>query len=161
MISHIYFDWSGTLVKSDNMLRKTRKSGTCKILYPDTKLMLKYLSESGYTLGLITNSDKHINYLLKCLTQYGIRQYFKGAIVVASMKGMKEKPAPTMFHRALEIDCIDASNALMVGNKQSVDINGAKKAGLRAAIVDRLGTGPSGKEDIYVQNLLELGLYLF
>jgi FMN phosphatase YigB (HAD superfamily) len=77
------------------------------------------------------------------------------------MKGMKEKPAPTMFYRALEMDGIDASNALMVGNKQSVDISGAKKAGLRAAIVDRLGTGPSGKEDIYVQNLLELGLYLF
>ena len=160
MISHIYFDWSGTLVKSDNALRRTRKFGDCKILYPDTKLMLKYLSESGYTLGLITNSDKHINYLLKCLTRYGIRQYFKGAIVVASMTGMDEKPATTMFYKALEIDGIDKSHALMVGNKLNVDVAGAKRAGIKAAIVDHLGTGPSGKEDIYIQNLLELGLYL-
>lgn len=122
--------------------------------------MLKYLSESGYTLGLVTNSDKPINYLLKCLTKYGIRQYFKGAIVIASMTGMKEKPATIMFHKALEVDGIEGSNALMVGNKLRVDVAGAKKAGLKAAIVDRIGTGPSGKEDIYVQNLLELGLYL-
>jgi FMN phosphatase YigB (HAD superfamily) len=76
------------------------------------------------------------------------------------MIGMNEKPAPTMYYKALEIDDIDKSHALMVGNKLDVDVAGANRAGIKVAIVDRLGTGPSGKEDIYIQNLLELGLYL-
>ncbi len=162
MISHIYFDWSGTLVKSDNMLRRTRKKGDCKLLYSDTRIMLQYLYESGYTLGLITNSDKPVSHLLKCLTKYNIRQYFNGAIVTASMNKMKEKPDTIMFKKALNMDGVLPANALMVGNKCDVDIIGAKRAGLHTALLDRMHSSKSQcPQDIYAQNLLELGLYLF
>jgi FMN phosphatase YigB (HAD superfamily) len=161
MISHIYFDWSGTLVKSDNMLRRTRKKGDCKLLYSDTRIMLQYLYDSGYTLGLITNSDKPVGYLLKCLTKYNISQYFNGAIVTASMNKMKEKPNTFMFKKALNIDKILPKEALMVGNKCGVDIIGAKKAGLHTALLDRMQSSKSlCPQDIYIQSLLELGLYL-
>ena len=121
--------------------------------------MLEYLYKAGYTLGIISNSDKDIYYLTSCLTKYNIIQYFKGAILVASMTGMKEKPSSVMFRKALDIDGVIPSNALMVGNKYTVDIIGAKRAGMKTALVDRKHE-PTGKEDIYIKNLLELGLYL-
>ena len=85
MVSHIYFDWSGTLVKSDNVHRQSRQKGDCKRIYSDVKLMVKYLYYAGYTLGMITNSDKDVSYLTTCLKNYGLLPYFKGAIVVASV----------------------------------------------------------------------------
>ena len=158
MVSHIYFDWSGTLAKP--VRRGTLKRGQCKALYPDVRPMLAYLCHAGYTLGMITNSDKERSFLIGCLSAYGLLPYFKGAIVVASMRGMKKKPAPVIFRRALELDGIDAADALMVGNDFYKDIVGAGRVGMRTAFVDRTGAGPQGREDIYVKNILELGMYL-
>ena len=169
MVSHIYFDWSGTLAKSDGLHRKTRKArktekarkkGDCKMIYSDVKPMLEYFCLKGYTLGMITNSDKDVSYLVTCLIRYGLMPYFKGAIVVASMKDMKEKPRSIIFKKALDLDGIRSSDALMVGNKYNVDVEGAKGVGMKTAFVDRKNKGPTGKEDIYIQNILELGLYL-
>ncbi len=160
MVSHIYFDWSGTLAKSDGLRRRTRKKGDCKMIYSDVKPMLAYLCQAGYMLGMITNSDRDVSYLIACLSKYGLLQYFKGAIVVASMKGMKEKPSPVIFKRALNLDGIKPSDALMVGNNYPKDVEGAKSAGMKTAFIDRNKEGPKGKEDFYVQNILELGLYL-
>ena len=172
MVSHIYFDWSGTLAKSDGLRRKTRKArkarkarrtrrkGDCKMIYSDVKPMLEYLYLNGYMLGMITNSDKDVSYLVTCLIKYGLMPYFKGAIVVASMKDMKEKPRSIIFKKALDMDGIRPSDALMVGNKYNVDVEGAKGIGMKTAFVDRKNKGPTGKEDIYIQNILELGLYL-
>jgi len=165
MVSHIYFDWSGTLAKSDGLHRRTRKArkarkGDCKMIYSDVKPMLEYLCLKGYTLGMITNSDKDVSYLVTCLIRYGLMPYFKGSIVVASMKDMKEKPSSIMFKEALDMDGIRPSDALMVGNKYNVDVEGAKGVGMKTAFVDRKNKGPTGKEDIYIQNILELGLYL-
>ena len=84
----------------------------------------------------------------------------KGAILVASMEKMKEKPAPILFKTALEMDGVKPENALMVGNDYKKDILGAKKVGMKIAFVDRLNEGPKGIEDIYIKNILELGLYL-
>lgn len=168
MVSHIYFDWSGTLAKSDGLRQKTRRArktekarkGDCKMIYSDVKPMLEYLCLKGYTLGMITNSDKDVSYLVTCLIKYGLMPYFKGAIVVASMKDMKEKPSSIMFKKALDMDGIRPSDALMVGNKYNVDVEGAKGLGMKTVFVDRKNKGPTGKEDIYIQNILELGLYL-
>ena len=157
-MSHIYFDWSGTLAKP--VRRGTLKRGHCKALYSDVKPMLAYLCHAGYTLGMITNSDKDVSFLIGCLRKYGLLPYFKGAIVTASMRGMREKPAPTIFRRALELDGIEASDALMVGNDFYKDIIGAGKVGMRTAFIDRTGAGPQGAEDIYVKNILGLGMYL-
>jgi putative hydrolase of the HAD superfamily len=161
MITHVYFDWSATLAKSRSAKTKqTMKKYRCKILYPDVKLMCKYLYEAGYTIGMITNSLRDVSYLVGCLSKYDILKYMKGAILVASMDGMKEKPAPILFKTALEMDGAKPENALMVGNDYKKDILGAKKVGMKTAFVDRLNEGPKGIEDIYIKNILELGLYL-
>jgi len=160
MVSHIYFDWSGTLAKSHELRRKTSRNDTCKILYSDVKTMIEYLYMSGYVLGMITNSDKDVHYLMNCLSKYGILQYFKGTILVASMKGMKEKPSTVMFKKAMELDGVNPSNAVMVGNKYDVDVEGARRAGMKTVFIDRKKEGPRGKEDCYIRNILELGLYL-
>jgi FMN phosphatase YigB (HAD superfamily) len=161
MITHVYFDWSRTLAKSRSAKTKqTMKKFKCKILYHDIKPMFKYLYESGYTIGMITNSPRDVSYLTGCLLKYDILKYVKGAILVASMDGMKEKPAPILFKTALEMDDVKPQNALMVGNDYKKDILGAKKVGMKTAFVDRLNEGPKGSEDIYIKNILELGLYL-
>ena len=130
------------------------------MIYSDVKPMLQYLCSKGYILGMITNSDRDVSYLIRCLSKYGLLPYIKGSIIVARMDGMKEKPSPVIFRSALEKDGVKPSDALMVGNNYSKDVIGAKKMGLKAAFVDRHNEGPKGKEDIYIRNILELGMYL-
>ncbi|MDH4080481.1 MAG: HAD-IA family hydrolase, partial [Nitrospira sp.] len=50
------------------------------------------------------------------------------------------KPAPQIFRIALEKHAIDPEEALHVGDSLREDVEGARKAGLHTALLDRDGT---------------------
>ena len=59
-ITHIYFDWSGTLAKSKSkqtFLYSPSVEEKRATILPGTVKLLKYLTERGYTLGIISNSS--------------------------------------------------------------------------------------------------------
>ncbi len=61
MITHIYFDWSGTLARSgskDILLSNSDLNSKLESLFPDTIDVLFELNRSGYKLGIISNSQK-------------------------------------------------------------------------------------------------------
>ena len=133
MITHIYFDWSGTLAKRGSkatFVYGTSVAEKCATLLPGTKRMLSTLVRRGYTIGLITNTSKPADLFLKALEECDMRKYFKGAILISSQGGLQKKPAPSMFLRALSEDGIEADQAMMVGNDYKKDILGAKRSGL-------------------------------
>jgi putative hydrolase of the HAD superfamily len=47
------------------------------------------------------------------------------------------KPAPRIFHVALEKHAVDPEEALHVGDSLKDDVEGARKAGLHAVLLDR------------------------
>jgi HAD superfamily hydrolase (TIGR01662 family) len=138
-ITHIYFDWSGTLAKRGSkatFLYSQTTAEKCATLRPGAKELLQHLKQKGYTLGIISNTSKPADLFMKSLEECGLRGLFDGAVILNTMDSrLRRKPAPSMFHRALSTDGISPSQALMIGNDYEKDIVGAERAGLAAVQV--------------------------
>ena len=127
MITHIYFDWSGTIAISHTKIyfKSNDVNEKLKMLKPDTISTLEALVNQGYILGIITNISIPCITFKKSLNHMGIYKYFKGAIVCSSECNCR-KPSKEIFEIALTKDKVLPENTLMVGNKYKTDIIGAK-----------------------------------
>ena len=80
MITHIYFDWSGTLAhrgsKATFVYGKTTAE-KCATLRPSAKALLQSLVRKDYTLGLISNTSKPASLFMKSLEECGLRRFFR------------------------------------------------------------------------------------
>jgi len=100
----------------------------------DTVSTLEWLRKNGFRLGLISNaSDSEDVFAL--LNQHEIEGFFE-KIVVSANFGMR-KPHPSIFLSALEYFAVPPQQALMVGDKLSMDILGAKNIGMQSAWITR------------------------
>ena len=140
MITHIYFDWSGTLACSGS---KDIITSNCNVheklatLFPDTIAVLKLLNSRGYKIGIISNSKKSTGTMLHVLHELDIRHLFSGSIIFTNGKEIGKKPCTSIFNHALAMDSIKPDNAIMVGNDYEKDILGARNAGIKAIFIDR------------------------
>ena len=102
--------------------------GEIKII-PGSKHALDKLSGYGYTLGLLTTSDKESLY--KDLEKIGIN-YFK---IIISKEDVKHlKPNPEGLHKISRALAIKTKDILYVGDTQ-VDVLTAKNAGALSGVV--------------------------
>jgi putative hydrolase of the HAD superfamily len=97
-------------------------------------LLLK-LRSLGWATAIVSNFDRRLPALLR---ELGLAELFD-VIVLCSDAGAA-KPAPAIFHRALEQLEVPASRAVVVGDDEAQDIEGARAAGLRAIHVRSLAT---------------------
>lgn len=88
------------------------------------------LRERGVRLGVVSNSDGRVD---EALTAAGLRDYFE--VVVDSGVAGIEKPDPRIFALALAQLGVAASETLYVGDVHEVDVVGARRAGMAAALV--------------------------
>lgn len=89
---------------------------------------------AGLLLGIVSNSEGRLDALLAHVELDG---YF-GCVVDSALEGVR-KPDAEIFRRALARLGVEASRAMYVGDLPSVDVEGARGAGMRAALVDPLG----------------------
>jgi len=86
-----------------------------------------------YKLGIITNTvtfrEEHVRIALE---KVGIERYFD--VIVTSVDVGHEKPNEKIFLTALRKLGIEASEAVMVGNRISKDILGANKLGMKSIL---------------------------
>ncbi len=126
-------------------------------LFPETATTLIQLRAQGVELGVISNFDSRLFPILRGL---GIEEAF-GTVTISSL-AKAAKPAPKIFRIALEKHAVDPEEALHVGDSLRDDVEGAMKAGLQAALLDRtvrLGEAlPSGVTRI--TSLSELSTFL-
>ena len=101
-------------------------------LYPETELVLRQLKGQGLELGIISNFDSRLFPVLRGL---GIEQFFD-TITISSLS-QAAKPAPKIFHLALEKHAVDPEDAVHVGDSLKEDVEGATKAGLTSVLIDR------------------------
>jgi len=124
-------------------------------LYPETQAVLENLQGKGCRLGIISNFDSRLHAICAAL---GIASYFD-CMVFSSREGFA-KPAPGIFRRALKHLALAPYEAVHVGDSLLHDVEGAKKAGLKAVWLQRSGPPRQGKEHRTIRTLSELSEHL-
>ena len=102
-----------------------------------------------YRLGVITNGNA-------CVHHIGIGHWFD--FVVSSEGAGHSKPAPEIFHLALEHAAVDAAEVVHVGDHPDNDVLGAASVGMRTIWYNpTLAPWPGGKvPDQVIRSLDEL-----
>src|SRR5689334_5320583 len=104
-------------------------------LFPETARTLAALKTQGVELGIISNFDSRLFSVMRGL---GLENTFD--TVTISSLSQAAKPAPRIFQLALDKHAVDPEEALHIGDSLRDDVEGARKAGLHAVLLDRGGT---------------------
>ena len=99
---------------------------------PDVFVALDRLKAIGLTLAVASNANGTIH---RCLDRVGLAPYFD--VICDSFVEGVEKPDPRFFQLILERSGGDADTTLHVGDLYHVDVIGARRAGLRALLLDQ------------------------
>jgi putative hydrolase of the HAD superfamily len=100
---------------------------------PYVRETLEELARRGYVLGVVSNTDGRLKGLLD---ETGLAGHFR-CIIDSAVVGV-EKPDPAIFERALEDLGMTPSACAYVGDIYAVDIEGARRAGIRGVLLDPL-----------------------
>ena len=103
-------------------------------LIPDVLPALDALAAAGLRLAVVSNWDCSLAAVLEGL---GVADRF-AAVSVSALVGAA-KPDPAIFRHALRAMGIAPERALHCGDRPEYDCTGARRAGLRAVLVDRAG----------------------
>ena len=107
-------------------------------VFEEVPPLLEKLRRAGLRLAVVSNWSPELDALLDGL---GLAAHFD--VVVSSGSAEVEKPAHGIFTLALARLDIPAEAALHVGDDRVKDLEGARAAGLRAALLDRSGRDAS------------------
>jgi putative hydrolase of the HAD superfamily len=117
--------------------------------YPDAAPALRELRARGLRLVVASNWDRSLGEVLE---RAGLASLVDG-VVSSAMVGAA-KPNPALFEAALELAGCAAERALHVGDSVSKDVEGARRAGIAAVLIDRDGIRPD--EPRRIESLAEL-----
>jgi len=106
-------------------------NGLWTVLEPDAEAALALARRSGLTTAVISNSNGTIAEILDTL---GLGPHLD--FVIDSSKVGVEKPDPRIFHMALERAQLRPEQAAYIGDLYSIDVLGARAAGLHAVLMD-------------------------
>ncbi len=137
--------WDELLKSKPNVLRDRAKE------------VLEELASRGYKMGVATNWTESPHNLL---TSSGIRHLFQ-SLQWTLVKGYS-KPSPFMLiMNAYELG-INPSRCIFVGNKVNLDVEAARRAGMKPVLLSKEDDNSSGADRDYlvIRNLEELLEYL-
>jgi putative hydrolase of the HAD superfamily len=98
------------------------------VLYDDVLPAVKALKGKGLVLGLISNMR---------LGRAGLDPFLD--VVVTPDDAGAAKPDPLIFRAALKRAGVTAEATVYIGDQYQLDVVGARKAGIRAILIDRYG----------------------
>ena len=105
--------------------------------FPDAQPLLSELRARDVRVVAASNWDAS---LPEGLERTGLAPYVDGAVSSAVVGAAK--PDPAVFHAALELAGCEAAEAFHVGDSPDGDVEGARAAGIRVALLDRHGVLP-------------------
>ena len=120
-------------------------------LYDDAPPALDDLKDRGLKLGLISNVEHDINPIME---QLGLPQWLD--IIVTSQETGFNKPHQEIFKAALEQAGVKPAEAIYVGDQYQVDVVGARGAGLKGVLIDRLDYNREVTDCPKIKSLTEL-----
>lgn len=119
-------------------------------LFPGCIELLDSLKDH-YELHLITNGFNGVQQ--HKIEKAGLQDYFK-VVLTAEAAGVK-KPAPEIFHQAIEMAGATIENSLMIGDSYAADILGAQSIGLKT-IWFHITDQEIPKDEVVVHKLIEI-----
>jgi putative hydrolase of the HAD superfamily len=150
---HVPVDQHGAI--TERVIERFRDIRFWSRVFPDTEPVLGSLRDTGYYLGVISNS---VGTMEEQLGRVGLASYFR-TILDSAVVGV-EKPHPEIFHMAIGQAALSPAEALFIGDTYATDIGGARRAGLRGVLIDRFGVYDDGVDCPRVRSLDELRLLL-
>lgn len=109
-------------------------SQKCWYLEKNSLVILEWLKENDYKIGLISNaSDSDDVFCL--LERFNLKKYFDH-IVISAEFGWR-KPHNKIFTHAMQLFNAEPTSCLMVGDRLDMDIHGAKMAGIQSVWITR------------------------
>ncbi len=121
-----------------NNFNKNRKAALG--FYPELEGAIK-IWRDDYIIGIITNGPEY-SQVLK-IEAIGLKQY-TDFILIGGME-KEEKPARSIFEKALKLAGVSASEAIHFGDKLSTDVLGANQTGIQSVWISH---GKDNNEDI-------------
>jgi HAD superfamily hydrolase (TIGR01549 family) len=95
----------------------------------------------GIRLGVVSNSEGR---LVELFERVGLAAYFE-IVVDSALEGVR-KPDPEIFRRALDRLGVRAEAALYAGDIPSVDVVGARAAGMQGVLIDTFDHFPDYRD---------------
>jgi putative hydrolase of the HAD superfamily len=111
--------------------------------FPDAPPLLQLLRVRGTRLVAASNWDAS---LPEGLERTGLAPYLDGAVSSAVVGAAK--PDPALFRAALALAGCEPADAFHVGDSPRGDVDGARAAGIRVALLDRHGVLPDPPEGV-------------
>jgi HAD superfamily phosphatase (TIGR01668 family) len=103
-------------------------------LYEDVLPVLEELRAAGLRLGLVSNSARDVR-------EFARHHALDIDAGISSFHHGKTKPHASIFRAVLELLDVEPEEAAMVGDTLEDDVEGARRIGMHAVLVDRLGVG--------------------
>ena len=100
--------------------------------YDDVETVLRDLKSRGLKIGVVSNWDTRLKTISDGLGLTPLVDF----IVVSAEVGVR-KPDPGIFRMALDRAGVRPDEALHVGDLLEEDVEGARRAGVRAVLIDR------------------------
>ena len=119
------------------MLDRVGRVALWSAVLPGVPEALSAFRARGLTLLIVSNSDGTVEEVIR---SQGLRPFFD-TVIDSRVVGF-EKPDPRIFHHALEVAGAAPDTTLHVGDLYSVDVVGARAAGLHALLLDPFGDWP-------------------
>jgi HAD superfamily hydrolase (TIGR01549 family) len=166
-IKFVCFDWGGTLAYSGTrniFLHSENINDKLSTLKNDTIETLKYLNNKNIGMGIITNTDKCIECMLKSLYNTGLSKYFK-FVIFSNSHGSCKKPCNKIFESAMDKISMNypnilPKNVMYVGNDYDKDVVGSKNIGMISAFLanNRMYQFAKkyGNQDIILKNISDI-----
>ena len=121
-------------------------------MYEEVPEVLRVLRTDGYTIGLISNTQRS---LVTFEQHFGLDGLFDVAISSSDHGYMK--PHPSIFEEGLRRAGVTAPEAVMVGDSVPHDIQGALALGMRGILVARSGLSKGAPAEVpVIHSLREL-----
>ena len=121
-------------------------------LYEEVPEVLRDLRAGGYTIGLITNSERSFEVFEEHFELHGLFD-----VAISSFDHGFMKPHPSIFEEGLRRAGVTAAEGMMVGDSVPHDIHGALRLGMRGVLVARSGLSIGAPPDVpVIQSLREL-----
>jgi putative hydrolase of the HAD superfamily len=135
----------------DALEEENRAGSLWRVAEADTLAVLASLRGRGFALAAVSNADGRVE---ASLVRHGLRASLD--LVIDSHVVGIEKPDPRIFAIALERLGVPAEAAVHVGDIASIDVVGARRAGVRPVLIDPLDRYPTAVDCPRVRRLAEL-----
>lgn len=119
--------------------------------YPGAKNLLIKLKERGYKLAILSDAPKLEAYIRLC--NVGFEDFFDVILTKDDVEEMK--PSSKAFLKAAKLLGVEATECIMIGDRPSKDIVGAKKLGMKT-ILAKYGRNADAQADYTANSISDI-----